>query len=188
MAIPRKSQVGGVSSERSRGNLLARGNIWTPLCVNSNNSIAQFSKPVAGPERNDCKEQNLTVIAGGCQKLGECPFVGWNSLLPGTAREPARGRTHRLAVTPCRGVSSWGRVLFQDSSNPGLRSPGVLVGQREGCKLDLSTGLKSSVSGHSPETSPKAPVPAQPSKLSVQARQEPGGRQAGDKDPCARGS
>lgn len=79
MAIPRKSEVDGVSSEgnqRSRGNLLARGNIWTPLCVNSNNSVTQFSKPVANPERNYFKEQNLTVIARSCQMLGECPFVG----------------------------------------------------------------------------------------------------------------
>lgn len=79
VVIPRKSEVSGGSSEgnqRSRSNLLARGNIWTRLCVNSNNNVTQFSKPVANPERNYYKEQNLAVIAEGCQMLGECPFVG----------------------------------------------------------------------------------------------------------------
>ena len=78
-AIPRKSKVGGVSSQgnpRSTGNLLARGNIWTLLGRSSNNSVTQFSKLVVNPERNDFKEQNLMVIAGGFQMLWECPFVG----------------------------------------------------------------------------------------------------------------
>lgn len=144
--IPRKWKVGGVPSEgnqRSRGNLLARRSIRTPLCANSNNSVTQFSKPGANPERNYYKAESDS----NCRKLpdagGNVPLWG---AIPFRQAQPENqpGPVGSDWQSHPAGAEPLGGSALQGQPQPSATLPRGFSRPKAGLQLDLSAGLKPS--------------------------------------------